>query len=433
METGYFHMSQKELERLKVIDKVLQRELSQIEASRQLKVTSRQIRRLLACYKEHGAAGLISKHRNKPGNHRKPTGVKQQVISLIKEKYSDFGPTLASEYLEKSDNIKLSSETVRLWMISEGLWQPKNKKGLKRVHQHRERRSQFGELIQLDGSPHDWFEGRANKCCLLVIIDDATSALLGLRFCHAETTQDYFALMDSYIKAYGLPMSAYTDKHGIFRINDKRHEGARLTQFGRALNELGVELIHASSPQAKGRVERVNKTLQDRLIKWLRLKKISTMEDANKVLNEYILEHNTKFAKPAKNKANAHIAVTETPQKLKHILSVKTEKKLSKSLSFQHEKKLYQIKEKGKWRLQNKQVILIESYDGESAIYHNEKQLEFGCIEVQTKAGELHDEKTINHAIDELKTKASSEFTPGSSNEPWNDYKIIEKQIAFSS
>ena len=200
-------------------------------------------------------------------------------------------------------------------------------------------------------------------------------------------------------------MSAYTDKHGVFRINHKQHEGKRLTQFGRALAELGVELIYASSPQAKGRVERVNKTLQDRLIKWLRLKGISSIEEANNVLGDYIIEHNAKFAKPAKEKANAHIAIKDEPQKVKHILSVKTEKKLSKSLSFQHNKKIYQIKGNIKYRLQGKKVSLVECYDGDTAIYHNEQLLTFECIDVQNKAYDVHDDKTINLAVYKLKIK----------------------------
>ena len=177
-------------------------------------------------------------------------------------------------------------------------------------------------------------------------------------------------------------MTACADKHGVFRINHKQHEGKRLTQFGRALAELGVELIYASSPQAKGRVERVNKTLQDRLIKWLRLKGISSIEEAN-----------------------AHIAIKDEPQKIKHILSVKTEKKLSKSLSFQHNKKIYQIKGNIKYRLQGKKVSLVECYDGDTAIYHNEQLLTFECIDVQNKAYDVHDDKTINHAVYKLKIK----------------------------
>ena len=432
METGYFQMSQKEVERLKIIDRVSNRELSQSRASKLLGITERQIRRILAQYRENGPSGLISKHRGKPSNHKIADAQKENVIELIKDNYSDFGPTLISEYLAKSHEIKLSKETIRTWMIAEELWSAKSK-SKKCVHQHRERRSQFGELTQLDGSHHDWFEGRADKCCLLVIIDDATSSLLGLRFCHAETTQDYFELMHNYILSYGLPMAAYTDKHGVFRINDKKHCESRFTQFGRALQELGIELIHASTPQAKGRVERANKTLQDRLVKWLRLKGISSIDEANAVLGDYIKEHNGKFAKSASNLANAHITVTDEPTKLKHILSVQTEKKLSKSLSFQHNKVLYQIKGNIKYRLQNQPVMLIESYDGDVALYHKNDLLEFELHQVETKTPEIHDEKTINSAIDGIKEKAQLSFQNELSNQPWDDYKTIERQIAFSA
>lgn len=431
MDVGMLTMSKQELNRLNIIEQVFRNHLSQKSASILLNLSCRQVRRLQRRYEADGAAGLVSMHRGKLSNHQLPEKLKRDVLTAIEAEYSDFGPKLASECLFNRQDLKISVETARQWMIEAGFWYPKSTKGV-RIHPSRERRSQFGELVQIDGSPHDWFEGRGKKCCLLVIIDDATSALLGLRFCKAETTQDYFAVVENYFKQYGLPMAMYSDKHSVFRINDKQHEDTRLTQFGRAMGELGVELIYASSPEAKGRVERANKTLQDRLIKLMRLEGISTIEEANAFLPSFIDEHNQQFAKVPAKASNAHSFTMESDG-LESILSVKTHKKLNKNLSFQYEAVMYQIKNEGTNRLQNREVMLCERYDGEKTITIGEKTLTFDTRNIEKKSPEIHNEKTINGKLDSLILKATNaEKEQVQSNQPWFDYKQIERQMAFS-
>jgi hypothetical protein len=217
-----------------------------------------------------------------------PPEQEDKIINIIKEKYFDFGPTFAGEKLIENHGIKVSNEKLRQIMIKNKIWMPKKIKA-KKLHQMRDRRPREGELIQIDGSPHAWFEDRGESCCLIVFIDNATGKIKELRFCNAETTNDYFAVTKSYIKKHGIPRSFYADRHSIFKINTKelsskaidKNEG--LTQFGRAMQTLDIELIYAMSPQAKGRVERANQTLQDRLVKELRLAGINNIEEANEL------------------------------------------------------------------------------------------------------------------------------------------------------
>ena len=258
-------MSKKELSRYGIMEKTETKAMSQKEGAELLGISERHYRRLLKRYRENGVEGLISKKRGKPSNRRCPDKIKEKTLKLLKGKYKDFGPTFASQKLEKDEQIKLSRETLRLWMIEEGLWKGKKQKAIK-LHQSRIRRSQEGELIQVDGSPHDWFEGRRKPCSLLGYIDDATSKVMHLKFVENETTAGY-------LKMHGRPESLYTDRLSVFRVNtDKEgYKGKGLTQVGRALKELGIELICANSPQAKGRIERLFNTLQDRLVKEMRL------------------------------------------------------------------------------------------------------------------------------------------------------------------
>ena len=217
-----------------------------------------------------------------------------QVARLIRTQYGDFGPTLAAEKLHERHEHRLSAETLRQWMIADGLWQPKSRKRA-RIHPRRPRRPCRGELVQIDGSPHDWFEGRGPRCTLIVFIDDAAGELMALRFAPAETTWAYMQTLQAYLNQHGRPVALYSDKHSIFRINHPEHEG-ELTQFSRALKTLDIAPIHANTPQAKGRVERANQTLQDRLVKEMRLRAISDIDTANTFLRAFIEHYNQRFA-----------------------------------------------------------------------------------------------------------------------------------------
>ena len=265
MPNGLLTMSREEIDRIAVIKQVQEKQIKQKTGAKLLEISPRQLRRLLKSYKEKGMDGIISKKRGKQGNHRHSDATKERIKKIIGESYSDFGPTLASEKLASCHDTLINKETIRQWMIEWSFWQTTRQKKVK-IHQSRARRACFGELVQIDGSHHDWFEGRAEKCCLYVFIDDATSRLLGLHFEKTETTIGYFKLARKYIEKFGRPLAFYSDRAGIFRVN--KIEAPKVeTQWNRAMRELGIETICANSPQAKGRVEKANQTLQDRLIK----------------------------------------------------------------------------------------------------------------------------------------------------------------------
>jgi transposase len=283
-------MSVKEIERLKVVTDVTEKRISQKIASKRLNLSSRQIRRLIKRFKTQGAKGLANKHRNTVSNRKLPDDLKLKVLELYKQNYPDFRPTFFCEKLLELHRIEISKETARKWLLNEGLW--KRERKIKLRKSLRERKPCFGEMLQLDGSKHDWFEGKRDKAVLMSFIDDATGMVYAL-FYEYEGTIPAMDLLKNYILEYGLPMSIYSDKHTTYKSTDKNKDA--LSQFGRALNELGIELIHANTPQAKGRVERLFKTLQDRLVKEMRLKNISDIETANNFLKEYLPVFNSKF------------------------------------------------------------------------------------------------------------------------------------------
>lgn len=269
-------MTMREVDRLKVIEAVAECRLKPGQAAERLKLSVRQIERLVLRYRAAGVAGLVSGKRGRPSNHQLPAGKAQRALALIRERYADFGPTLACEKLRECHGIDLAVETVRTLMRASGLWIPRKQRPPK-VYQPRNRRACFGELIQIDGSDHRWFEDRAPACTLLVFIDDATGRLMALHFTANESTFSYFEALSKYLDSHGKPVAFYSDKASIFYVK-KRSEtaGKGVTQFGRALYELNIDAFCANTSQAKGRVERANLTLQDRLVKELRLRGIST-------------------------------------------------------------------------------------------------------------------------------------------------------------
>lgn len=396
-------MSHQELDRMQVVERIKAGKLSQIEGSRLLGITTRQLRRLQERYAKEGAIGLISRHRGKPSNHQLKPALKQSAIEIVKRAYSDFGPTLAAEYLLERHQIKVGVETLRQLMIEAGLWKAKQMKK-KVIHQQRLRRARFGELIQLDGSYHDWFEGRSNKCCLLVLIDDATSKIVAMLFCNAETIHNYFKVVGDYIQKHGMPMAFYSDKHSIFRVNIKEAQsGTGLTQFGRAMEELGIELIHAHTPQAKGRVERANSTLQDRLIKAMRIDGINNIEEGNEYLVGFIEKYNAQFAKPPQCDANAHCELQLENSALDHILSLHSQRTLTSNLECSYNNVTYQIQaQERKYRLQKKDILICESAIGEVSLFYQGEQLEYKVLDKHYLAKPIQDDKTLNSAVDKI-------------------------------
>lgn len=309
MNEGIVTMSQKELQRLPVLEAVLKKQTTQIEAATCLELSTRQIRRLQRRLKAQGPRGLVHSNRGRRSNRAKPQKLRRQVLELIREKYPDFGPTLACEKLAERDKIVLSDETLRLWMRAEGLGAGRRRP---RPHrQWRERRACYGQMVQMDGSHHDWLEGRARKLVLMGYIDDAT----GKAYARFFDSEDLPAALESfrrYCRLYGIPQSVYLDKHTIYRspkeptVEEQLQNRWPQSQFERALAELGVQVIHANSPQAKGRIERLFKTLQDRLVKEMRLAHIQTLEEANRFLKGFLARYNRRFSRAARQPGNLH-------------------------------------------------------------------------------------------------------------------------------
>lgn len=362
METG---MSEQELKRVEVIALRRSGKISQAEAARRLRLSVRQVRRLEAKVARHGGKGLRSARRGQPSNRRVPEPIRTQVSDLIRTHYRDFGPTLASEQLLERHDIDLSKETVRQIMIASQLWRPQ-RGGKVRIHALRERRARFGELIQVDGSSHDWFEGRAPRCCLLVFIDDSTSCITQLLFVDNECTLGYMQALYGHIRRYGVPMSVYSDRHSIFRVNTGDARDDVRSQFGRALDTLGIEAICANSPQAKGRVERANGTLQDRLVKAMRLAGIDSIDAANAWLPSFLPAHNKRFAVTPFAAEDAHVPFAAVDdKKLRQILSKHYPRKLSKTLSCQFHSTLLQIQTTDGMAgsLRGTAVTIVEHFD----------------------------------------------------------------------
>ena len=410
-------MSTKELSRLEVMQRLKGKRLIQKEAAKLLGLSIRQIKRLWQKYQKQDAKGLISKRRGKPSNNRIDAGVSQTVLDLIKKKYADFGPTLAHEKLLEIHKVQLSRESVRKLMIAEGLWKPRRAKKCA-VHQMRERRACLGELVQIDGSDHAWFEARGERCTLLVFIDDATGKLLELLFVHAETFFAYCEASRQYFERYGKPVAFYSDKHGVFRVNIQQPlgegRGMGMTQFGRAMHELDIQIICANSPQAKGRVERANQTLQDRLVKELRLRNLSTIEAGNQYLSEFREDFNRRFAVPPRSTHDAHRPLLKT-ENLDLILTRQDTRLLSKNLTIQFNKIIYQIQsDRPGYALRNAQVTICENAQGVVTILYKNKSLPYSIFKKLPHQAEAVDSKNLNHVL--------LVPLPPPSDHPWRSY-----------
>jgi len=408
-------MSKRELTRLEVMQRIKEKRLTQKEAAGMLGLSIRQVKRLYRAFKTQGAKGLVSARRGKPSNHRIKADVEQQVLDLLKEKYADFGPTLAHEKLSEVHGIRISRESVRKLMTVEGLLKPKRAKQPS-VHAMRERRACFGELVQIDGSDHAWFEARAPKCTLLVFIDDATGQLMELWFVPDETFLAYCEATRHYLERYGKPVAFYSDKHGIFRVNQQRPLATTtgLTQFGRAMQELDIQIICANTPQAKGRIERANQTLQDRLVKELRLRGISDLENGNAFLAEFREDFNRRFAVQPRSNHNAHRPLLKTDH-LDLILTHQETRTLSKNLTVQFKQVIYQIQSKRPgYALRNAKVTVCENAKGEVTILYNHQPLSYTLYHKSPRQSEIVDTKTLDRQIHPP--------NPPAPDHPWRRY-----------
>lgn len=374
-------MSRREVGRYQVMRKVLDGEINQQEAAEDLRLSDRQVRRIIRRVREQGEAGVIHRLRGRAGNRQTEAGFKQRVLEIYRKIYSGFGPTLACEKMRERERLKVNDETLRLWLIQEGLWQARRCRKPKSCS-WRARKEHFGEMVQMDGSHHDWLEGRGPKLVLMGYIDDATGRFYG-KFYDYEGTEPALDGLKGYIKRYGIPRSIYLDKHPAYKNNQEQRykdwpfrDKEDLTQFGRACVQMGIELIHANSPQAKGRVERVFGTLQDRLVKELRLNEIKTSVDANRALSVYLRDFNGRFNVPAKRPGDLHRPV-DSWAVLEDILSYQTPHVLRNDRTLTHNKRWYQVLT----RTRAENVVVYEYLNGRMAIKNGQNRLEYKPIE----------------------------------------------------
>lgn len=336
---GWVAMSERDMQRIQVLSEVLHGRRATASAAVVLDVTPRQVRRLLGRLRDGGGSAITHRLRGRASNRRIAPEIRSYAVELVRERYADFGPALAAEKLVELHDLKVSGETLRRWMIEAGLWL--SRKQRRTFHQPRLRRESMGELIQIDGSEHRWFENRARPCTLLVFIDDATGRLMQLRFVESESTETYFAALRGYLETHGCPVAFYSDKHTVFRVAKQDARGGQgLTQFGRALAELNIEILCANSSQAKGRVERVNRTLQDRLVKELRLAEISSVEAGNAFLPEFMARFNDRFAVAPACPADLHRKLNVSTDRLSDILCHRVMRHVGAQLTLSYDRKL---------------------------------------------------------------------------------------------
>lgn len=384
MSTDRISMSQRERDRLKVMDSVLNGKRTQAQAARLLKRSTRQVRRIQRRMESEGDIGVIHRLRGRVSNARKDKTLRRQVLRIYIQDYSGFGPTLASEKLT-ARGLGISAETLRQWLIEMKLWTPK-----RRRHKHRRRRARrecFGELVQTDGSIHDWLEGRGPRMTILVLIDDATSKVIA-RFYPAETTDGYFRLLKRYLRKHGRMVAIYADRNSIFFATDKHNEPV-LTQFGRALQELGIDLIPASSPQAKGRVERFNGTAQDRLVKELRLAGAKTMAQANEIVDKVFLPWFNRrcTVKPA-SANDAHRPLGKSLN-LKAILSTQETRMVANDYTIRFNNTVYQLLPPSLPGLRGGRVTVEQRLDGSLHIRFRKKYLKYEELSCANASGAL--------------------------------------------
>jgi len=382
------HMTQRDLDRIDILHQAIKKEITQEKAGELLSLCRVHINRLCQKIKRKGDRAIIHGLRGRPSNHQLPAGLAEKAIIKIKEKYADFRPGFAAEKLLEVEGIKLSDEKVRQLMIATDLWKDRRRRATHR--EWRERKDCFGEMVQVDGSDHDWFEGRRGKCILLASIDDATNRPY-LCFTEHEDTRNLMQFSRAYMNKFGKPRSYYVDQDSIYKTNrqpnlDEELQGMKyaLTQFTRAMEaDLDVKVIIAGSPQAKGRVERLFETLQDRLVKELRLAGISTIPGANRFIDEvYLPKHNQKFSVPPKNKTDVHRPVGKTKAELDAIFSFQEERVICNDYTIRWRTRIFQAEKRQPYFLLPRTKVLVEErLNGKIKIRYKGKYLKMHEID----------------------------------------------------
>lgn len=412
----YLTMNRKEREQAKVFEQVKQGIITQIEAATRLRITDRWVREKIKRFYESGDAGLIHKSRGKQSHQKWSLQKECVLIEHLQGEWAGFGPTFAAEKLEELYGIKVSNETVRRSMIRASLWQPKQRR--RKHRQRRERKSMLGMMVQVDGSSHDWFEGRAPRCTLLVFIDDATSRILWLEFAKSESEKASMRATKSYIQAHGIPGAFYTDHGAVFHVNLNNQEHDKKTQWERACGRLNIQVMHAHSPQAKGRVERCNGTLQDRLIKEMRLAGISSIEAANEYLqaSDFIEQHNAKFACKPAQQGDAH--ADWKAYNLDDIFSVHEVRVLANDFTILYQKRIFQLHNQQKTIIRPKDALTIKiSLEGKISLWIRNTKLKFN--EISERPKKAIKEKTV---IDRV-------YKPSENSKKWFNRPFSESRV----
>ena len=417
-------MTLKELTRYEIIQRLIRKEINGTEASKQMGLTIRQVKNIKAKVKKYGHQGVIHGNRGKSSNRKISDEKIDKIEKIIRKKYYDFGPLFASEKLEKNHQIKVSKETLRQLMIGWKLWKPKPRKKNKEYRSWRPRKEQYGEMEQFDGSYHKWFEDRGSECCLLASIDDATGRLTGLKFVKDEGVKPVFAFWKEYLQKHGKPLKIYVDRYSTYKQNQKSvlDNPQSLTQFQRAMaRDLEIEIIYAHSPQAKGRIERLFKTLQDRLIKELRLAGISTIEAANKFIEEvFIPQFIEKFAVVPQKRGNLHRKLNEREVKnLDRIFSIHKTRVVNNDFTVMFNKKWFQLAELQPTLVLRKDKVQVEErIDGKIFISLRNKNLDY--IELPARPPK------IKMKVTALTRKKSAWKPPA--NHPWRKPFLVRKR-----
>jgi len=389
-------MTRDELHRKTIVEKAIDKRITQKEGAGQLGISERHFRRLLYKYRKRGDEGLVSGHRGKPSNNQMKEAKREKITKFIQDPiYEGFGPTLLNEKLELNKGISISKESMRQIMIEEQMHSPKIKKE-KTTHPSRERRGRRGELVQIDGSYHAWLEDRGPKACLLLFVDDATSAVLAAKFVDQESFYGYGELCKSYFRSIGLPVTFYSDKFSVFRVNSQagKHKEA-ITQFSRALSTLGVDLICANSAQAKGRVERANQTFQDRLVKELRLQQINDYQSANAFLPAYLHFHNRKFAVLPRSTTDVHLPLDPSVD-LDFLFAIHDTRTITKDLQIHFNCVTYQIITKRlPQHLIGREVLVAQDQSGTVSAYLNNQLLTLTITQKQPKLARIVSSKSL--------------------------------------
>jgi len=422
-------MTKKEAKRYEIIKDLLAKKLDGSEAAKQLHLSVRQTKRLKVAVNLWGIPGIIHGHRGKKGNRQIDEGTIKKVKEYLQEIYYDFNPLLVQEHLRDDHNIVLSKETVRQLMITLKLWHPKKKRDVKK-HFWRERKDNYGELEQFDGSYHNWFESRNEtfvglEQCLLLSVDDATGKITEAVFEYNEGVVPVFKFWKGYFETTGLPNAIYLDKFSTYKVNHKNAVDNQelMTQFERAMNQLGVRVIHANSPQAKGRVEKMNGTLQRRLVKEMRLKSISTIQEANKFLKEvFIPKFNKQFAVIAKKENDLHQKLNIVEKNnLNKILAVQSERIIGNDYTIRFKNNYYQLNETQPTTVYKKDKVIVEEHlNGEVKISIRDHYLSYFCLPARPK-------KEIDVKLVALTTKPSTSWKPPA-NHPWRKPFLFTKK-----